>query len=112
MAFISCFININFKNCHMVGTFFLRNRTLLFSVANRSTGLMMLAEITAANNRKAISNFFILITYDSSNFSIKLPITKLLGIIHPGCRRFTDIYTPIMDFEDGELILWIKELYL
>ena len=88
------------------------NRTLLFSVANRSTGLMMLAEITAANNRKAISNFFILITYDSSNFSIKLPITKLLGIIHPGCRRFTDIYTPIMDFEDGELILWIKELYL
>ena len=52
--------------------------------------------------------FFILL----SLFNVKLPVTKLRGMDQPGCRRFTDIYTPIMDFEDGELILWIKELYL
>ena len=52
--------------------------------------------------------FFILL----SLFNVKLPVTKLRGMDQPGCRRFTDIYTPIMDFDGRVKILKRKELYL
>ena len=52
--------------------------------------------------------FFILL----SLFNVKLPVTKLRGMVQPGCRRFTDIYTPIMDFDGRVKILKRKELYL